>query len=206
MIFDNLGREPLGRGIPEFSLEYIRECCPAQARRRASPGYRLHQGGASWLEQIAATGCDCVGLDWSIDLGDARRRIGERAALQGNLDPSVLLASPEAVARSPEGARLVRQRSRPRLQSGPRRPAVQPPENVAALVAAVHELSPKFHDRGGNRGSCGRVATNDLLQTLPQSLWRGVSAPPGEVLQVLLTSQSIDRADFEQPEEFLAEV
>ena len=52
-----------------------------------------------WLESIAASGCDGVGLDWTIDLGEARRRVGDRVALQGNLDPAVLLSTPEAVRR-----------------------------------------------------------------------------------------------------------
>ena len=55
------------------------------------------KGGAAWLEQIAATGCDGVGLDWTIEIGDAQRRIGSKVALQGNLDPSVLYASPEVI-------------------------------------------------------------------------------------------------------------
>src|SRR5258707_809304 len=104
------------------------------------------KGGAPWLEQIAASGCDCVGLDWSIELGDARRRIGAGAALQGNLDPAVLLTSPEVVRREVQkalesfgsGAGHV-------FNLGHGVPQFTPPENVAALVAAVHELSPKFH-------------------------------------------------------------
>ena len=107
------------------------------------------KGGALWLEQIAAIGCDCVGLDWSPDLGEARQRIGKRVALQGNLDPMVLLASPESVRRETEkvlesygsGAGHV-------FNLGHGVPQLAQPENVAALVAAVHELSPKFHRSG----------------------------------------------------------
>src|SRR6266571_4097353 len=107
------------------------------------------EAGAPWLESIAATGCDCVGLDSSPDLGEARRRIGGRVALQGNLDPMVLLASPEEVRRETEkvlesfgsGAGHV-------FNLGHGVPQLAPPENVAALVAAVHELSPKFHRSG----------------------------------------------------------
>jgi len=147
MIFDTWGGSLSAAAYREFSLEYIQRVL-SQLKRGAArvPVIVFTKGGASWLEQIAATGCDCVGLDWSIDLGDARRRIGERAALQGNLDPSVLLASPEAVRREVQKA----------LDSfgsgvghvfnlGHGVPQFSPPENVAALVAAVHELSPKFH-------------------------------------------------------------
>jgi uroporphyrinogen decarboxylase len=149
MIFDTWGGSLSAAAYREFSLEYIQSVL-SQLKRGAGtarvPAIVFTKGGAPWLEQIAASGCDCVGLDWSIDLGDARRRIGERAALQGNLDPSVLLASPE----------VVRREVRKALDSfgsgvghvfnlGHGVPQFTPPENVAALVAAVHELSPKFH-------------------------------------------------------------
>ena len=98
------------------------------------------KGGGLWLEDIAASGCDAVGLDWTIDIGDARRRVGDRVALQGNLDPAVLFASPEVVANE---ARKV-------LDSfgagdtghvfnlGHGISQYTPPESVTALVEAVH--------------------------------------------------------------------
>ena len=55
------------------------------------------KGGSAWLEQIAASGCDAVGIDWTVEIGEAERRIGSQVALQGNLDPSVLNASPEVI-------------------------------------------------------------------------------------------------------------
>ena len=55
------------------------------------------KGGSAWLEQIALSGCDAIGLDWTIELGDAERRVGYKVALQGNLDPSVLYATPEVI-------------------------------------------------------------------------------------------------------------
>ena len=55
------------------------------------------KGGGMWLEQLAETGCDALGVDWTVDLADARRRVGDRVALQGNMDPSALYASPERV-------------------------------------------------------------------------------------------------------------
>ena len=55
------------------------------------------KGGGAWLEQIAATGCDAVGIDWTVQIGEAESRVGSKVALQGNLDPSVLLASPEVI-------------------------------------------------------------------------------------------------------------
>jgi uroporphyrinogen decarboxylase len=55
------------------------------------------KGGGQWLESMAATGCDALGLDWTINLGEAAERVGDRVALQGNMDPCVLYASPEAI-------------------------------------------------------------------------------------------------------------
>jgi len=63
------------------------------------------KGGGQWLEQIAATGCDGVGLDWTQSLTQARARVGQQAALQGNMDPSVLYADPDTI--SAEVARIL---------------------------------------------------------------------------------------------------
>ena len=104
------------------------------------------KGGGLWLEAIAASGCDAVGLDWTVDLGEARVRVGHRAALQGNLDPAALLAGPEAAR---QGVATV-------LAAFGRGPGhvfnlghgisqYTSPESVSALVEAVHELSPAYH-------------------------------------------------------------
>jgi len=152
MIFDTWGGSLPAAAYREFSLAYIERVLSQLNRGEGGarvPVIVFTKGGAPWLEQIAATGCDCVGLDWSPDLGDARRRVGARVALQGNLDPMVLLASPESVRRETEkvlesygsGAGHV-------FNLGHGVPQFAQPENVAALVAAVHELSPKFHRSG----------------------------------------------------------
>jgi uroporphyrinogen decarboxylase len=149
MIFDTWGGSLSAAAYREFSLEYIQRVLSQLKRSSGAarvPVIVFTKGGAPWLERIAATGCDCVGLDWSVDLGDARRRIGAGAALQGNLDPAVLLASPEVVRREV-------QKALESFGSGPGHvfnlghgvPQFTPPENVGALVAAVRELSPKFH-------------------------------------------------------------
>jgi len=149
MIFDTWGGSLSAASYREYSLEYIQRVLSQLKRGSGAarvPVIVFTKGGAPWLEQIAATGCDCVGLDWSIDLGDARRRVGAGAALQGNLDPAVLLTSPEVVRREVlkalesfgSGAGHV-------FNLGHGVPQFTPPENVAALVAAVRELSPKFH-------------------------------------------------------------
>jgi uroporphyrinogen decarboxylase len=149
MIFDTWGGSLSATAYREFSLDYIRSIVAQLERGKDTqrvPVIVFTKGGGAWLEHIAEVGCDCVGLDWTMDLGEARRRIGARAALQGNVDPAVLLASPEAVRREVQralesfgsGAGHV-------FNLGHGVPQLTPPENVAALVAAVHELSRKFH-------------------------------------------------------------
>jgi uroporphyrinogen decarboxylase len=149
MIFDTWGGSLSAAAYQEFSLRYIEEVL-AQLKLGAGaariPAIVFTKGGAPWLEQIAASGCDCVGLDWTVDLGETRKRIGAHVALQGNVDPAVLLASPEAVRREVQmalesfgsGAGHV-------FNLGHGVPQLTPPENVATLVAAVHEFSRKFH-------------------------------------------------------------
>jgi len=149
MIFDTWGGSLSAASYREFSLEYIQRVLSQLKRNSGAariPVIVFTKGGAPWLERIAATGCDCVGLDWSIDLGDARRRIGADAALQGNLDPAVLLASPEVIRREVQKAlESFGSGSGHVFNLGHGVPQLTPPENVAALVAAVRELSPKFH-------------------------------------------------------------
>ena len=149
MIFDTWGGSLSAASFREFSLEYIQRVLSLLKRNSGAarvPVIVYTKGGAAWLERIAASGCDCVGLDWSIDLGEARRRIGERAALQGNLDPAVLLASPEVVRREVQKALESFGRGSGHVFNlGHGVSQLTPPENVAAMVAAVRELSPKFH-------------------------------------------------------------
>ena len=102
-----------------------------------------------WLEDIAAIGCDAVGVDWTIELSEARRRVGGQVALQGNLDPAVLFAPPEAI-RTETGKVLASfgqcgAGSGHVFNLGHGISQFTPPEHAAALVAAVHELSPAYH-------------------------------------------------------------
>ncbi|HSS70307.1 MAG TPA: uroporphyrinogen decarboxylase [Casimicrobiaceae bacterium] len=140
MIFDTWGGLLTAKTYVDFSLAYIERVIGEVRRRceRALPVIVYTKGGGQWLEGIADCGCDAVGLDWTTDVGDARRRVGRRVALQGNLDPQVLLATPDVVQRE---ARAV-------LRAAGSDPGyifnlghgilhTTPPENVAALVAAV---------------------------------------------------------------------
>jgi uroporphyrinogen decarboxylase len=100
MIFDTWGGLLNKNSYENFSLRYMSKIVDGIHRTyegKRIPVTLFTKGGAAWLEQIAATGCDGVGLDWTIEIGDAQRRIGSKVSLQGNLDPSVLYASPEVI-------------------------------------------------------------------------------------------------------------
>ena len=142
MIFDTWGGSLTPAGYREFSLAYMQrivERLQRESEGRRVPVTLFTKGGGQWLEDMAASGCDALGLDWTTDIGAARARVGGQVALQGNLDPSVLYASNERVAAE---ARKV-------LASFGEGPGhvfnlghgIHPqiaPERVAALVEAVH--------------------------------------------------------------------
>ncbi len=149
MIFDTWGGVLTARDYKEFSLRYMQEILSGLTREadgRKVPVILFTKGGGPWLETIAASGCDAVGLDWTCDLGMARRRVGNKVALQGNMDPSVLYASPERI-RSEVASILA--------SYGPGNGHVFnlghgihtgiDPDHVAVLVDAVHAESRQYH-------------------------------------------------------------
>ncbi|GJL74003.1 uroporphyrinogen decarboxylase [Nitrosomonas sp.] len=149
MIFDTWGGALSHAAYREFSLHYIQQIIAGLKREQAGlriPNIVFTKGGGLWLEAISDIGCDAVGLDWTIDIGEARRRVGNKVALQGNLDPSILFASPEVITKEVEkiltnygnGSGHV-------FNLGHGISQFTPPENAAALVEAVHTLSRKFH-------------------------------------------------------------
>lgn len=97
MIFDTWGGVLSGGDYLRFSLEPVRRIVAALKQRRDRPVILFTKGGGAWLEAMAGAGCDALGLDWTAAIGDARRRVGDRVALQGNLDPAALLASEQAI-------------------------------------------------------------------------------------------------------------
>ena len=107
------------------------------------------KGGGHWLEAMAASGCDALGIDWSTDLRAARARVGSQVALQGNLDPSVLFAPPDKVR---EQARRVLDAFGPGsghvFNLGHGISQFTPPESVGALADEVHTYSMKLRPAG----------------------------------------------------------
>ncbi|MBK6469932.1 MAG: uroporphyrinogen decarboxylase [Betaproteobacteria bacterium] len=152
MIFDSWGGVLADGAFQRFSLDYTRRVVAGLKREsdgRRVPVIVFTKGGGLWLEEIAAIGADVVGLDWTMNLGQARARVGHQVALQGNLDPSVLFAPPEVVAR--EGVAVLDSFGRPQRADGGWDGHVfnlghgisqfTPPEHVTALVEAVHTHS-----------------------------------------------------------------
>jgi uroporphyrinogen decarboxylase len=147
MVFDTWGGALSDAAYREFSLAYAKKVFAGVTRSaegRTVPRIFFTKGGGLWLESMAEAGVDALGLDWTIDIGEARRRVGDRVALQGNMDPNALFAPPEAIER--EAKRILES-----YGSGPGHvfnlghgvSQYTPPEHVGALVEAVHR-----HSRG----------------------------------------------------------
>ncbi|OFZ72353.1 MAG: uroporphyrinogen decarboxylase [Betaproteobacteria bacterium RBG_16_64_9] len=149
MIFDTWGGSLSEAAYFEFSLRYIEQVLSVLKREHEGervPSIVFTKGGGLWLEAIADTGCDAVGLDWTVDLGAARKRVGDRAALQGNLDPAVLHAPAEAIRAETEAILASYGSGHGHVFNlGHGIQPNTPPESVKALVDAVHELSPAYH-------------------------------------------------------------
>ena len=149
MMFDTWGGTLTPSTYQEFSLRYMQKIVNGVTREadgRKVPLILFTKGGAQWLEPMAATGCDALGLDWTINISEARQRVGSQVALQGNMDPCVLYASPEAIreqvakvlASYGSGSGHV-------FNLGHGIHQHVNPENVSVLVDAVHELGRQYH-------------------------------------------------------------
>jgi len=151
MIFDTWGGALADGAYQRFSLDYIAKVVAGLKREQEGvrvPVITFTKGGGLWIEEIAATGVDAVGLDWTMNLGEAREKVGTRVALQGNIDPNVLFAPPAAI----------RTEARAVLESFGNFPGhvfnlghgisqFTPPENVAELVDEVHRHSRAMRTR-----------------------------------------------------------
>jgi len=149
MIFDSWGGALSHAAYHEFSLPYMQRIVEGLIKEKEGvkiPSIVFTKGGGLWIESIADIGSDAVGLDWTMDIGIARQKVGNKVALQGNIDPLVLFASPDSIRAEVEkvlgsygyGSGHV-------FNLGHGISQYTNPEHAAALVAAVHELSRKYH-------------------------------------------------------------
>ncbi len=149
MIFDTWGGILSEPAFLAFSLAYAREVLGGlvrEAEGRVVPRILFTKGGGQWLEAMAQSGADALGIDWQTDLGAARRRVGERVALQGNLDPMALFAPPVVIQRQAHAV-LEAYGGGPGhvFNLGHGISQHTPAEHVQALVEAVHSRSVAAH-------------------------------------------------------------
>ena len=144
MIFDTWGGLLAAEAYARFSLAYIERVLMGLHQECGAkvPTIVFTKGGGQWLERIAGCGCDAVGLDWTTDMASARATVGSRVALQGNLDPQVLLTMPAAIESE---AHVVLDAAGPGpghiFNLGHGVLPQTPPENIATLVTCVHAYS-----------------------------------------------------------------
>ncbi len=148
-IFDTWGGVLTTQAYRDFSLAYMKKIVAGLTREsegRKVPVILFSKNGGLWLEDIADSGCDCVGLDWTIEIGRARKLIGDKVSLQGNMDPTILYSTPDSI-------RAEVQRILASYGAGSGHvfnlghgitPDVDP-ANVKAFVDAVHEFSVQYH-------------------------------------------------------------
>ncbi|HJE68193.1 MULTISPECIES: uroporphyrinogen decarboxylase [Pseudomonadaceae] len=148
-IFDTWGGNLSAAAYQEFSLAYMRKIVAGLIREhegRRVPVILFTKNGGLWLESLADSGAEALGLDWTCDIGEARRRVGSKVALQGNMDPSVLYAKPAAIRA--EVGRILEsygQGSGHVFNLGHGITPEVDPAHAGAFIEAVHELSGRYH-------------------------------------------------------------
>ncbi|MES9937104.1 MAG: uroporphyrinogen decarboxylase [Sedimenticola sp.] len=149
MIFDTWGGVLSPSDYKSFSLDYMQRIVEGLTREsegRKVPVILFTKGGGQWLQMMADTGCDGLGVDWTTDLAEARARVEGRVALQGNIDPCILYASPERIRN--EVGRVLESYGKGTGHVFNLGHGIHPnvnPEHAGALVDAVHELSVPYH-------------------------------------------------------------
>jgi uroporphyrinogen decarboxylase len=149
MLFDTWGGMLSSEDYNEFSLRYakqVRDLLTLENEGRRVPNILFTKGGGLWLEEMATTGYDALGLDWQTDIQHARTRVGDKVALQGNLDPLALYANPDVIT---EKVKTILQKygngSGHVFNLGH---GILPdinPEHVKAMVDSVHKYSGEYH-------------------------------------------------------------
>ncbi len=149
MIFDTWGGVLSPRDYQEFSLRYMQKIVDGLKRDHQGqtiPVTLFTKGGGAWLDVMAATGCDCLGVDWTTDLADARAKVAGKVALQGNMDPSILYASDERIRE--EVAAILASYGKGSghvFNLGHGIHQTVEPEKAGVFIQSVHELSKAYH-------------------------------------------------------------
>lgn len=151
MIFDTWGGLLDTKKYREFSLGYIKQIIHNLIEiynNSKVPVILFTRQGNQWLEEMASSGCDVIGLDWEISLREAKKRVGDKVSLQGNLNPAQLLLKPDEIRKAVQHILAeYGQGSGHIFNLGHGITPDIPPEHVAALIDAVHEFSPIYHQR-----------------------------------------------------------
>lgn len=149
MIFDSWGGALSHNAYIEFSLNYMQNIVAGLTKShdgRKVPSIVFTKGGALWLEAQANIGADALGLDWSVDIGSARARVGAKVALQGNLDPAILLSTPEAIQQEVSNILASYGHGSGHVFNlGHGITQWTNPEHAAAMLQAVKSMSPQYH-------------------------------------------------------------
>lgn len=149
MIFDTWGGVLSPRDYQEFSLRYMQKI--VDGLKREHEGHRIPvtlftKGGGAWLDLMAATGCDCLGVDWTTDLADARAKVASKVALQGNMDPSILYAADDRIRE--EVATILASYGKGSghvFNLGHGIHQTVDPAKAGVFINSVHELSKAYH-------------------------------------------------------------
>ena len=150
MIFDTWGGVLTPRDYEEFSLNYMSKIIDGLTREnegRKVPVTLFTKNGGQWLEKMAATGCDALGLDWTMNIAEAKARVGDKVALQGNMDPAMLYATPDRIRQEVQTilADYGDKGTGHVFNLGHGITPDVSPENAGAFINAVVDYSPKYH-------------------------------------------------------------
>lgn len=147
MLFDTWGGTLTTQAYLDFSLHYMTKIVShLKSKYPHIPLILFTKGGGQWLKPMAESGCDALGLDWMTDLSVARQQVGAKVALQGNLDPSLLLTNTECIRREVKHVLASFGHGSGHIFNlGHGITPEVPPANVSAMLEAVHEYSPSYH-------------------------------------------------------------
>jgi len=149
MVFDTWGGVLSPRDYKEFSLRYMQQIVDGINRQhngQTIPVTLFSKGAGQWLDIMADTGCDALGVDWTMDLSDARRMVGDKVALQGNMDPCILYSSPERIQEEVKSVLASYGQGNGHVFNlGHGIHQHIDPENVSVFIDSVHEFSGQYH-------------------------------------------------------------